>query len=111
MENVMKAHAAVAAAEMAKTLRAEHAADIHRMVDKVAATNKELADTQNKEDTQSPNAPYARLVLSHSAHHCRARGSLNWSVMDPPAGPGPPDSLTCGVSSSYQSSGRGRAVP
>ena len=71
MENVMKAHAA---AEMAKTLRAEHAADIYRMVDKVAATNKELADTQNKEDTQSPNAPYARLVLSHSAHHCRASG-------------------------------------
>ena len=57
MENVMKAHAA--AAEMAKTLRAERAADIHRMVDKVAATNKELADTQNKEDTQSPNAMLA----------------------------------------------------
>jgi hypothetical protein len=61
--DVIKAHAAAAAAEMAGTLRAEHAAIVHEILDKVDETNKKLAETQAAHETAAKHSARVRLAV------------------------------------------------
>jgi len=63
VDAVAKARAAAAAAEMAGQLRAEHAAIVHEIIDKVDKTNKELEATKAAQDLKEQKAARTRLAI------------------------------------------------
>lgn len=63
MDNVMKAHAAAAAAQVAGQLRKEHADVVHRLIAQVEDVNKKLATQKTEVEDERKHAARIRLAV------------------------------------------------